>query len=64
VIIIVHFSCLETTSICDWIYKNCSKLRIGSYEIIDFKDFKVLQLARNCEHANKTYMKGRPFHCV
>ena len=28
--------------ICDQIYGNCSKLHIGSYEIIDFKDFKTL----------------------
>ena len=27
---------------CDWIYGNHSKLHIGSYEIIDFKDFKAL----------------------
>ena len=27
------------TSICDWIYGNHSKSHIGSYEIIDFKDY-------------------------
>ena len=27
---------------CDWIYGNHSKSHIGSYEIIDFKDFKAL----------------------
>jgi len=36
--------------ICDWIYGNHSKLHIGSYEIISFKDFK----AKDCEHANET----------
>ena len=25
---------------CDWIYGNRSKSHIGSYEIIDFEDFK------------------------
>ena len=28
--------------ICDWIYRNRSKSHIGSYEIINFKDFKAL----------------------
>ena len=28
--------------ICDWIYGNHSKSHIGSYEIINFKDFKTL----------------------
>jgi len=28
--------------ICDWIYGNRSELHIGSYEIINFKDFKAL----------------------
>ena len=28
--------------ICDWIYGNCFKLHIGSYEIIDSKGFKAL----------------------
>jgi len=28
--------------ICDWIYGNRSKSHIGSYEIIDFKDFKTV----------------------
>jgi len=41
----------------DWIYVNRSKSQIGSYEIIDFKHY-------NREHANETYTKGRPFHCV
>jgi len=27
---------------CGWIYGNRSKLHIGSYEIIDFKDFNAL----------------------
>jgi len=27
---------------CDWIYGNRSKLYIGSYEIIDFNEFKAL----------------------
>jgi len=27
---------------CDWINRNHSKSHIGSYEIIDFKDFKAL----------------------
>ena len=27
---------------CDWIYGNRFKLHIGSYEIIDFKDFNTL----------------------
>ena len=26
---------------CDWIYGNRSKSHIGSYEMIDFKDFKA-----------------------
>ena len=30
------------TYIYDWIYGNRSKLHIGSYEIIDFKDFNTL----------------------
>ena len=33
---------LSFKHICDWIYRNCSKSHIGSYEIIDFKDFKTL----------------------
>jgi len=37
------FSCiLHTPIICDWIYGNRSKSHIGSYEIINFKDFKAL----------------------
>ena len=32
----------ELYHICDWIYRNRSKSHIGSYEIIDFKDFKAL----------------------
>ena len=28
--------------ICDLIYRNHSKSHIGSYEIIDFKDFNTL----------------------
>ena len=28
--------------ICDWIYRNRSKSHIGSYEIIDLKDFETL----------------------
>ena len=28
--------------ICDWIYGNRSKLHIGSYKTIDFKDFKTI----------------------
>ena len=28
--------------ICDLIYRNRSKSHIGSYEIIDFKDFNTL----------------------
>ena len=35
-----------------------------SYEIIDFKDFKALSPAKDSEHMNETYTKGRPFHCV
>jgi len=27
---------------CNWIYGNRSKSHIGSYEIIDFKDFNTL----------------------
>ena len=27
-------------NICDWIYKNYSKLHIESYKIISFKDLK------------------------
>jgi len=50
--------------ICDWIYGNRSKSHIGNYEIIDFKDFKALKPARDCEHANETFTEGRPFHCV
>ena len=41
-------------SISDWIR---SKLHIGSYEIIDFKDFKALQPAKDYEHVNETYTK-------
>ena len=33
---------LWNTIICDWIYGNHSKSHIGSYEIIDFKDFNAL----------------------
>ena len=29
-------------TICDLIYRNRSKSHIGSYEIIDFKDFNTL----------------------
>jgi len=50
--------------ICGWIYGNCSKWHIESYEIIDFKDFKTLQPAKDCEDMNETYTEGRPFHCV
>ena len=46
---------------CDWIYGNRSKSHIGSYEIIDFKDFNTLKLAKHCEHVNETYP---PFHSV
>ena len=49
---------------CDWIYGNRSKLHIKSYEIIGFKDFKALQPAKDCELANETDIKGRPYHCV
>jgi len=28
--------------ICGWIYGNRSKSHIGSYEIINFKDFNIL----------------------
>ena len=31
-------------NICDWIYGNRSKSHIGSYEIIDFKDFNTLRV--------------------
>ena len=33
---------LFVTYNCDWIYGNRSKSHIGSYKIIDFKDFKTL----------------------
>jgi len=49
---VVHFSGLALYSkvkqwkcshnICDWIYENRSKSHIGSYDIIDFKDFNTL----------------------
>ena len=38
----IQLNCLKIFAICDWIYGNCSKLHIGSYEKIDFKDFKTL----------------------
>jgi len=34
------------------------------YEIINFKDFKALQPAKDCEHANEAYTEVRPFYCV
>ena len=34
--------CFDSRYNCDWIYGNRSKLHIGSYEIINFKDFKAL----------------------
>ena len=46
------------------IYGNRSKSHIGSYEIIDFKDFNTQKPAKDCEHANETYPEGRPFHCL
>ena len=46
---------------CDWIYGNRSKSHIGSYEIIDSKDFNTLQPAK---HTNEIYPEGKPFHCV
>ena len=49
---------------CDWIYGNQSKSHIGSYDIIDSKDFNTLQPAKDCEHTNEIYPEGRPFHCV
>ena len=49
---------------CDWIYGNCSKSHIGSYEKIDFEDFNTLFPAKDCEHANEIYPEVRPFHCV
>jgi len=33
---------IDNRYICDLIYRNRSKLHIGSYEIIDFKDFNTL----------------------
>ena len=33
---------IQFESKCDWIYGNRSKSHIGSYEIIDFKDFNTL----------------------
>ena len=48
----------------DWIYGNRYKSHIASYKIINFKDFKALQPDKDCEHANETYTKGRPFHFV
>jgi len=33
---------IHCVNICDWIYVNCFKLHIESYEIINFKDFKTL----------------------
>ena len=50
-----------TVIICDRIYGNRSKLHIVSYEIMEFKDFKALLPAKDCEHANETYKEGRPF---
>jgi len=38
----MQYNAVCTTSICDWIYGNRSKLHIGSYDIIDFKDFDTL----------------------
>ena len=32
----------KSNEICDLIYRNRSKSHIGSYEIIDFKDFNTL----------------------
>ena len=36
------FASASVNHICDWIYGNRSKSHIGSYEIIDFKDFNTL----------------------
>ena len=33
---------VDSCVICDLIYRNRSKSHIGSYEIIDFKDFNTL----------------------
>jgi len=44
--------------ICDWIYENCSKSHIGSYEIIDFK---ALLPAMDCEYTMKFTQKEDHF---
>ena len=38
----IHLSFTVQKVIFDWIYVNHSKLHIGSYDIINFKDFKAL----------------------
>ena len=38
----VHDCCFVAMYNFDWIYRNRSKLHIGRYEIINFKDFKAL----------------------
>jgi len=51
--------------ICDWIYGNRSKSHIGSYEIIDFKDFNTLaSYNQQRTVSTQTYPEGRLFHCV
>ena len=37
-----YFEICRNEEICDWIYGNRSKSHIGSYDIIDFKDFNTL----------------------
>jgi len=37
------FQISKLKAICDWIYGNQSESHIGSYEIIDFKDFNTSQ---------------------
>jgi len=34
---------------------NCSELHTEGYEIIDIKDLKPFQLAKDCEHVNEVY---------
>ena len=42
---------------CDCIYGNRSKSHMGSYEIIDFTDFKTLYPAKDCEYVMKLTQK-------
>jgi len=39
---LINYAVDNQNHICDLIYRNRSKSHIGSYEIIDFKDFNTL----------------------